>query len=232
MYFEKEKIDSAKQLTYAIERYTSIILLTIIIIVFLNGELIFSIFLQNYTKSIFILYIMIFIAYLIGVSRPYSYLLISGKNQKTHSKVNLFIYIIIIILMIILIPKNVLGFQTLGLGSIGYAIAQTIPWILWAILCRYYTNKYYNIKFQKEVLFHIPLAFLAFLFSYFLKNLFFKLFSESSILLLISSSLIAIAIFLFLLIMIKELKREDLKFFLQMLKFENYMKSMKDEFKS
>ena len=132
--------------------------------------------------------------------------------------------------MIIFIPKNILNFQTLGLGIIGYALAQTIPWIFWAILTRYYTNKYYNIRFQKKVLFHIPLAFLAFLFSYFLKNCYFKLFFENSILLLIYSSLVTSVIFFLLLIMTRELKREDLKFLLQILKFKNYINSLKDEF--
>ncbi|MFX0132193.1 MAG: hypothetical protein ACFFDN_00975 [Candidatus Hodarchaeota archaeon] len=230
-YFEKEDLNSVKKLTHIIEKYTSIIVLSIIITVFLNSELIFSIFLPKYTKSIFILYIMVSIPYLIGLSRPYTYQMIAGKNLKTIVKINLFTYISIIFLMIVLIPKNFLGFQTLGLGSMGYALAQTIPWILSAILIRFYTKKYYNIEFQKRILFHIPLAVLSLLIGLFLKNWLFKLFFENLVFLLISSSLIAIAIFLLLLIIINELNRKDLKVFLQMLRVKIYIESLKEEFK-
>lgn len=230
-YFGKEDMKSVKRLTYVIEKYSSIILLSVIIITFLNAELIFTLFFPKYRRSVIILYIMIFIPYITGISQPYSFQMVAGKNIRTSIKINIFAYISILILMILLIPKNILNFQALELGIVGYALAKTIPLFLWAIINRYYTNKYYGINFQKKVFLHIPIAFFSFVIAFYFKNWLTLLFLENLLFILIFSSLIALAIFSVLLFMIKELKREDLNIFIEILKLKNYVKSLKEEFK-
>lgn len=51
-----------------------------------------------------------------------------------------------------------------------------------------------------------------------------------NILLLIASSLVSLGIFFGFLFASRELKREDLRFFLQLVKFKSYIDSLKEEF--
>ncbi len=231
-HFERNNLASIKKIIYIIESYSSIIFLAIIIFIFLNGELIFLIFIPKYLNSLPYLYIMIFIPYLVGISRPYGYQILSGKKQTTISINNSIISILIIILSIILIPKEIFGITTLGLGAIGYAIALTIPWILWTFLNRYHTNKYFKIKPQKNLLLHIPIAFLAFLISFFIKIIVLEVLFQSYFLLLLASTIILIGIFLVLLFFFRELRKDDIVFFLELLKLGNYKESFKKEFQS
>jgi len=228
--FEKEDLNSIKTTLYIIENYSSILFLSIIIIILLNGELIISIFLPTFLEAVPILYIMIFIPYFIGISQPYSWLLIAGKKQKINARVNSFVSILIIILMLYFIPQELFFFQTLGLGVIGYALAQTIPWIFWTFLCRYYINKTLNIKYQKTMILQFFLAILTIIITFFIKNFLNSIFFENQILLLILSSIIAMGIFIGFLIIFKELKREDLSFFIEILKLKSYTESVKKEF--
>ena len=173
---------------------------------------------------------MIFIPYFIGISQPYSWLLVAGKKQKINARVNSFVSILIIILMFYFIPRELLFFQALGLGVIGYALAQTIPWIFWAFLCRYYINKTLNIKYQITMILQFFLAILTIIITFFIKNFLNGIFLQNKILLLILSSLIAMGIFIGVLIIFKELKREDLSFFIEILKLKSYTESVKKEF--
>ncbi|TET60297.1 MAG: hypothetical protein E3J52_04115 [Promethearchaeota archaeon] len=230
--FEREDFNSIKTTLYVIENYSSILFLSIIIIILLNGELIISIFLPNFLEAVPILYIMIFIPYFIAISQPYSWLLVAGKKQKINARVNSFVSILIIILMLYFIPQELFFFQTLGLGVIGYALAQTIPWIFWTFLCRYYINKTLNIKYQITMILQFFLAVLTIIITFFIKNFLNSIFLENQTLLLILSSIIAMGIFIGFLIIFKELKREDLSFFIEILKLKSYTESAKKEFTS
>ncbi|MEE9378489.1 MAG: hypothetical protein V3V33_10695 [Candidatus Lokiarchaeia archaeon] len=228
-FFEKGDFDSIKKTTYIIEKYSSIIFLGIIIVVILNGKLILSILLPQYVDTVPILNIMVFFPYLMAITQPYSYHFIAGKKQKINAQINIFTRIMIILLMIYLIPTSFFILPTLGLGTIGYAISQTIPWILWVFLNRYYSYKTFNIKPQKNIVYHIPIAIISFLISFAFKLLIFEKIFQNQILLLIITTILSLAIFIFILVVIKELKREDIRFFLQLIKFQTYKNSLKEE---
>jgi O-antigen/teichoic acid export membrane protein len=229
-YFENGNIKSIEKITHILEKYSSILFLSITLTVLLNGDLIFNLFLPEYIESVPILYILVFIPYLIGISAPYSYHFIAGKKQKINAYINSFIRIIIIVLMVYLIPKNFLFFSTLGLGMIGYALSLTCPWILWGILNRYYSHKKFNIKYQIKIFSHILFAFTSFLVTFGLKTLLLIYFTQNIMILIILNTFISLIIFFGMLFIFKELNREDLKFLSQLFKFQTYKKSLKDEF--
>ena len=229
-YFKNGDFNSIKKITYIIEKYSSMIFLGIIIIILLNGRLILSIFLPQYIETIPILNIMVFIPYFLAITQPYSYHFIAGKKQKINAQVNIFTRIIIIILMICLIPTSFFILPTLGFGAIGYAVSQTFPWILWVFLNRYYSYKTFNIKPQTNIIQHIPIAIISFLISFALKNLIFENIFQNQILILIITTVLSLGIFLFILFLFKELKREDIRFFSQLIIFQTYKNSLKEEF--
>ena len=76
------------------------------------------------------------------------------------------------------------------------------------------------------------LAILTIIITFFIKNFLNSIFFENQILLLILSSFIALGIFIGFLFITKELKREDLSFFMEILKLKSYTESIKKEFKS
>ncbi|MHA1781860.1 MAG: lipopolysaccharide biosynthesis protein, partial [Promethearchaeota archaeon] len=169
-YQEAKNINSIAHVSGVIEKYFSMVFLFIIIFVFLNGKEIFDLFLPKYVRSVPILYVLIFIPYIVGISRHYPYILISGKRQGLNARIGMINSLLIIILMIVLIPEKILIIPGFGLGTIGYALAQTLPWFAWSILNRYYVYKYFKIKFNWNVLIHIPLATASYFMSFFIKQ--------------------------------------------------------------
>ncbi|GAG61868.1 unnamed protein product, partial [marine sediment metagenome] len=226
--YENRDFNSLKRILFIIEKYSSIVFLSIIIIVFLNSELMIGLFLPNFTQSIPILKIMIFIPFFQGTTLPYAYLFISGKKQSVIAYINTFHRILIIFLMIILTPSTLFILPMFNLGGLGFAIAQTIPWILWSLLCHYFTYKYFKIRKQKAILFNVVLAFITFFLMMFVQNILMILIVNKLVVLLIST-FIAIGMYLGLLFTSKQLDKNDIKFFAEILKIKKYLTSLKEE---
>ncbi|MHA1413857.1 MAG: hypothetical protein ACTSO4_14715 [Promethearchaeota archaeon] len=229
-YLEKNDYNSINFILYKIEKYLSIIYLIFIIIVFLNAKLIFSIALPNYLNSVFILYFLIFLPYIIGIARHYPYLLIAGKKQDLSANINSLRSFLTIILMLIFIPNQLFSIPLLGWGIYGYALAQIIPYIIWNYINRYYSFKYYRIHFQKKLILHALLAAIAIIICFPIKEFILKPIIINPFLQLIISLLVSVMVFLTLLFIFKQLNKEDLRFFKELFILKNYTFSLKEEF--
>ena len=172
---------------------------------------------------------MIFIPYLKGITRPYSIPLISAKKFSLTAKINSINNVFIIVLMIILVPPSFLIIRTLGLGIIGCAIAQTIPWLLWSIVYRYSFSRQFKIDFQKKSLLHLPILAITIVVSLFFRNLIIIVYIED-FLQIFFTLIISFIIYFGLLIISKNLKKDDLKLLLQILNLKKYRISLKEEF--
>ena len=131
--------------------------------------------------------------------------------------------------MIILVPPSFLIIRTLGLGIIGCAIAQTIPWLLWSIVYRYFFIKRFKIDFQKRTLLHLPILAITIVISLFFRNLIIIVYFDE-FLQIFFTILISFIIYFGLLFSSKNLKRDDLKLLLQILNLNKYKSSLKEEF--
>lgn len=228
-YFQKKDFKMIKSMTYSIEKYLSILFLIIAILVFTNGELIFRLFLPNYLNSVPILYFLILVPYCSAITSPYIRQMRVGERQKEGAIFDTFSLILKIFLLIVLIPNKILFFPGLGLGVWGYCIVIIIQWIIGVIGYRIFSKKYFNIRYQKRIFKHLAIAFLIVIASLLIKNTILVLLIENAYLLLITSSLIGISLFLGALYLIKELKTEDIKFFKGLINLKNYYKSFRDE---
>ncbi|MFX1394946.1 MAG: lipopolysaccharide biosynthesis protein [Promethearchaeota archaeon] len=228
--FEENDVKSITNIVYKSERFTSFFFLSLIIIVLLNGELILSIILPKYLIIIPVLHIMIFMPYFLGISRPYDCLFGVGDKQSTFAFIGISYYALQIILIILLIPKKFLIFNTFGLGMIGYGLALIISSGFFVFICRYYSKKHFNIKFQKKIFLHIILAFISFFCLFQIKSFFSNLFKMNQVLILILSTLMILGLFLLLLLIFKQINRNDIKFILELFKLKNYKKTLMDEF--
>jgi len=230
-YFEKGDIESIQETTHTIEKYSSIFFLLIIILVLTNGTLIFSIFLPRYVDSVPILHILIFVPFLSAISLPYTRQMVSGKRQKVQAIFDTINRLIRLLLILILIPGKALFLNGLDLGATGYAISILLYWIFISVGYRILTFKYFGVKPQKNIVIHFLISILVIIIMIFLKDCVLSIFFAQDFLLLLLSSGISVGIFLFILFILRELKKEDLRFLLDLLKLKNYSKSFKDEFK-
>lgn len=229
--YKENGFSSIKQILYIIEKYSSIFFLTIIIMVFTIGDLAIAIFFPNYYRSVPVLYIMIFIPFLVGISQPYSYLFIATKNQKQAAYINSLVRTTIIVMMVFLIPKDLIFISTLGLGDIGYALSQTLPWIIWCLLNRYYIFKKFKIRAPKRIYLHMVLAYICYIVIFNLnKSIILDWFEGHLIMFLIFDSGVIVVAYLGLLFLFGQLKTSDIKFFFNMIRLENYKNSMLSEF--
>jgi len=218
-FYEKHNLRIIKKIIYKLEKYFSIFFLSIIILIILNGDLIFSILIPNYINSVPILKIMIFFPYFLSISQPRSYYFVAAKKQKIQVFINSITRSLIIILLVLLIKPY---------GTFGYSISQTIPWILWCFLNYYFSKKIFKLNFQKGILLQLIFAIISIILSYLLKMIFITFLNSISILLL--TSFLSIGLYFILLINFKELKKDDIKFLKKIFKLEKYIKSLRNEF--
>jgi len=228
-YFKNNAISLIEKISHLVEKYSSILFLSLIMMFLLNGKSLLSIFLPNYINAFTALSIMIFIPYFIGINRPFEYQLISGRKQNLFAISGILVYIIQLILMSILIPRQLLFFNMAGLSTVGYGLAFTIPWGIYVVICRYFTKKYFNIKFQKEIFFHVILAFSGLLLTYLVKDFILIQYIKNQMLIIVLSTTLLLSIFFCELVIFKQLKRTDLRFFLELLEIKRYKKSLKSE---
>jgi len=220
-YYEKNDKELIEKTIHLIEKYTSVLYLIIILIVYSSGILIFSLILPQYLPAVPILYILIIDFYLKGIGRGYEVVLIAGKKQKLLASLSSFDLILQLFLFSILIPI---------LGFIGYGLALLIPTTIGVFYKRYFPKKIFDIKPQKQIIFHIIIGFILlliiltfkfFIIDFLIENLIIQLI----ILILSSVGLTLISFFTF-----KLLRKEDVNFFLELLKVKNYKRSLNEEF--
>lgn len=231
-YYENNDLKSIKDTIYLIEKYSSILFLFIILVVFLNGRYLFLLLLPNYIDSVPILYIMIFIPFIYGTTRPYFSQLISGKKQGKYAQISIITNFLIIFSIFLSVFVNFILYQKALLDILGYTLSTTLPWILWAVLSRWYCKKYYDIKTKNTIFSHLLISFLIFLISFSFKEYILSFFFQSLFIINLISFLLILGLFFGFLFLFKQLKKEDVKFILQLLNYKNYLKSMREEFSS
>ena len=228
-FFAKNDIASLKKTVYLIEKYVSILFLSLILITFLTGKQIFTLILPKYLNSVPILYILMIASYTTGINRSYQSIFIPGEKQKIYSYIVIFEKLFLIFLYIILIPTSFFFINTFGLGAIGYAYAMIIPPIINVFIYRYLVKRKFNINPQKQILLHIAFAGISFLIVFILNISIIDPLIENQILEIIILISLSLGLFFGQLFIFKILKKEDIKFFFQLLKVRIYRKSIKEE---
>lgn len=228
--FEEKNIKSIEILTHKAEKYSSIFFLSIIIFVFLNGKLLFKLFLPNYIDSVIYLYILILIPFSIGISRPYFSHLIPSKRQDIFAKYTLTKHVITFFLILILVPTNVFSINMLGFGALGLSILMTTISVIDIFMSRYFSYKI-GIPSNKKIINHIIYAIVAFFLTYFFSLYFLRNMIFNDLIYITISSILLLSIFSLELLMFKEIGREDLKFILELLKISSHKKSIIKEFR-
>ena len=228
--FKQKNLKEIEQITHLSERYSSIFFLSIILFVFFNAEILFQLLLPKYMESLQYVYILIFVPYFAGLVKPYASHLLPAQKQSTYSYYLLSKQILNSILILIVVPSYFFSIRMLGGGAIGLAFITVVLWGIDIPFFRIFSNKL-GISWNKRIFIHMFLAGIAFITTKFIIFLFNNIFLSNYIIYISLTSLISIGIFIFGLILCKELKMEDVKFFINLLKLKNYTRSFKEELK-
>lgn len=229
-WFKDKNYKQIQLFTHQLEKYSSIFFGAILIGVFLNIELAFALILPEFAPSAIYVYILIFIPYIAGITRPYIKQMVPGDRQKEHSQVAAVKLVLKFILTIVLIPKSIFEVELFGFGAIGNCIILLLPWIIDLWLYRYFSWKYFGIKSNYHILYHQVVMIVSLVISYYLKRLFIVSLNLSNLMVFIISSSFLIVIYLLGLILVKELKTEDVAFLKGLIQVNNYKTSLKEEF--
>jgi len=227
--FYENKNKEIQRIANQLEKYYSAMFLFIIIFVFLNSELSFALFLPNYLPSVTYLYIMIFIPYFASINRPYSTQLVPGKKQKVSATLSLSKTSIKIILIILIVPVSLFSIPLLALGAVGLAVLESIFWLGDFFFYRYFSKKYFNISSYKRLYVQVFIAINSFIISFLIKQFILNRVIENQFILLLTSTGILLGLYSFELFFFKEIKKDDIKFFLSLLNIKSYKDSFLDE---
>lgn len=222
--FINNDIKTVQFLTHKAEKYSSIFFLIIILLTFLHGELLITIFLPEFSNSIIYLYGLIFTPYFAGITRPYIAHVLSNKKQKLFSTYLIIKSIIFLFLKIVIIPKSIFSITTFGFGGVGLVFIMNIGWIVDIIFYRIFSQKM-GIKPNKRIIIHLIIFLITIVISFPVSILLIKDIVSNIVIYFFLSSFLTICLFLFGLILSKELCKEDFKFFLNMFNLAEYKHS-------
>jgi len=229
-YHANKNFGGIEKLTVQSERYLSMIVFPIIVIMVVMAEPIIRILLSNrYYGAIPILHILPFFVLLEALSRPYVSLF-SGMNMPKIARNRILIAMIInVILNILLIPRDIkmLGLKLAGMGAEGAAIATVISYLAGLIYLRFMAWKIAGIKGGKSIFIHgLTAAFTG----YSLWNME-EIVSIERWYHLLGTGIAGMAIYFAILAILKEFRKEDFDLFADTLNPKKMMSYIWEEIK-
>jgi O-antigen/teichoic acid export membrane protein len=215
-FHENNNMDEIRKLILASERYLSMIVFPIIILLVVLAEPIIHILLSDqYLPALLVLQILPFYALLEILSQPYLSQL-QGMNMPHILRNRLLLMMVVdLVLNLILVPKDIrsLGIKLAGLGAIGSAIATVVAYMVGLLTTRVYAFRIANIKGNYKILLHGITAALMGIIIYYIANIFYI----SRWYELVVISLFGLFVYFGVLFLLKEFKKKDLDLFLDTL---------------
>ncbi len=220
-----------RRLTLTSERYISLIILPFAILLIIFAQPILYLFDKDVAENATtVLQIMTIYSIVISFMTIFSYQIIAIDRPKIAVKIGVSMALINIFLNIILIPKDIkiLGLTLFGLGAEGAALATTISAIYGLIASKIITRKLTGTKWNSRILLHLIAAVIMGIALFSISDIFsiWDMFNPLwagivelllYIGLLIFMGLLGVGIYLGILIIFKEFKKDDLRFFLSIL---------------
>ena len=227
-HHSKKDIKKIKELVLQSERYLSMIIFPLVVILITLAKPVIHMLLSDkYMPAFPVLQILPLFLLFDALSRPYQSQL-QGMNKPHYTRNMVVIMMMInVILNLILIPRDIrsLGIKLFGLGIKGAAIATVISYFAGMVYIRIVSWKETGIVGGKSIFSHLMAAIImAFSLQELQKFVEIRLWYH-----LIIASLIGVAIYLAVLIAVKEFKKEDFKFFMDTLNPKKMVGYINDE---
>lgn len=229
-YHAKKSIENIRTLTLSSERYLSMTVFPIIILMVALAEPIIHILLSDqYLPALPVLQILPFFVFLEVLSQPYQSQL-QGMNMPHIVRNRILIMMIVNVgLNFLLVPKDIqsLGIHLAGLGATGSAIATVIAYVIGLVTTRVYAFRVVHIEGNFRIGLHIGTAALMGLITYYITTIIYigKWYQ------LVGITLFGLLFYYGILFIIKEFTREDFDLFLDTLNIKKMVSYIWSEVK-
>ena len=211
-----------------IQRYERFILQFIfpfVLLIFLYANFIITTLLgKKYFESGQILQILIISSFIKIFMMPHGNLLAGMGLFKTISLMNIAQVLIFIISLLILLPKRMMG-----LGAIGLSLGLLAINIFYGLLIYYFLHKKTDIKIIKRD--NVVILLWGLVLGLIFNAVLYQYISKSSILYLLLGSISFLIIFYLLLLMLKQIKKEDFLYLMKLFNLKNLTTYIKGETK-
>ena len=229
-YHSNHYLDQIKEIVLKAERYLSMITFPIItIMISLAYPIIHILLSDKYLPAVNILQILPLFVLVEVLSGPYTQQL-SGMNMPNYARNRVIIMMLTNVLLdMILIPKDIssLGIKLLGWGIKGAAIATVISYIVGLLYIRIVSWRITGVKGNWKVGIHALAALLmAGVLDYIQRYVCIARWYD-----LIAISLVGISVYFGILFILREFKREDMYFFLEIVNPKGMLRYIVNEIK-
>ncbi|HEC81899.1 MAG TPA: flippase [Thermoplasmatales archaeon] len=229
-YHSNNNLREIKKLTLKAERYLSMITFPIIaLLITLSYPVIHILLSDKYLPAVSVLKILPLFVLLEVLSGPYTQQL-SGMNMPRFTRNRILIMMITnVSLNLILIPQDIksIGLKLAGLGAEGAAIATVVSYLIGLIYIRTVSWRITGLKGISSVATHAFSATLTGFIVYYIT----LHFLVSRWFHLLAISLFGLAIYVTILYLLKEFKKEDMELFLDTLNIKKMLMYIREELK-
>ncbi|MEA2053855.1 MAG: flippase [Candidatus Thermoplasmatota archaeon] len=226
----KNNMKEIKKLTLLSERYLSMIVFPIVVImVFLAEPIIHILLSDKYMPALPVLQILPFFVLIEALSRPYSSQL-SGMDMPTLNRNRVVLMAVgNVLLNLILIPRDIksMGLKLAGLGGEGAAIATVVSYIVGLTYIRIVAWRVTGIKGNYRIIFHgMATGVTAFVLYHVNKVTYIGRWYE-----LAGVAAFGMAVYFAILFVMREFKREDFDLFMDTLNIKKMFGYIREELK-
>jgi O-antigen/teichoic acid export membrane protein len=229
-YHARNNMEAVKNLVLKSERYLSMIVFPIIVIIVVLAEPVIHILLSdNYMPALPVLRILPFFVLILALSHPYSSKL-QGINRPEIARNEIVIMVIVnVSLNLILIPRDIksLGIALAGLGAQGAAIATVVAYAVGLLYIRAIARKITGIRGNLRIILHAAAAgVMGMLLVYVCEIILIRRWYE-----LMAIAGCGFALYFALLFVMREFKKEDFDFFRDTLNIKKMYQYIREEIK-
>jgi O-antigen/teichoic acid export membrane protein len=221
----KKEFVKLQNYTDLIVKYLTLAVMPLIVLIFIFAKYLITLILgPTFEQATLTLQIFSIAILILTLSRPYSYILLGSDYYKFVPIINSLILMLIIILELVFIPKSIGGIKLFGLGSSGAALASLIAWSVSLLIFVFYSIKHLHIKFYLPIYKHVIAGIIMYVVVNFLEsNL------SQSIINIAFASVIGTVIFVFILIILGEVRRADYRYLQSIIRPDIVIDSIKKE---
>jgi O-antigen/teichoic acid export membrane protein len=221
-YHAKKFKRTIKRLVTMAERYLSMVVTPMVVFfIVLATPIIFILLSSSFLPGTQILIWLSFYCLIITLLQPYSYFLAGCDKPALVAKIGIFMSSSNLALLLIFVPNSLFGIKLFGYGALGAAMATTISTFMGWITLKFYSRKVAGIRSSKRIVKHWVAGALMGAVLYFLTENFWTI---SRFYDLIIASIFALVCYLGFLALMKEFRKKELLYFIDILNLRKMAK--------
>lgn len=225
--YSENKIEAIRDLAEKVERYISLLLMPLGFFLFFNSGLIQQAILgPKFFHSAGIMKFLILNAILLIISQPYTSQLMGMNRVKLASILSIFGLFLNFSFYMLLIPSEIFGISLFNLGGKGAAIAQLIASSVSVIMFRVYANKLSGSRQNFHIFSHLIIAVSCFGLIEELTHFL----GFSNFITLVLNFILSSFSYIAIMAMVKELNKQDVLYYLEILNLKSLKKYIVNEF--